>query len=186
MNNWEKILGVKYPDCGMCGRCCKAATPSSPPIALIKKAGQGDSNARDLLNIFEPYESIEEIKKTYPTLVERAMQIASKSPKFDSCDQVVFYKCRYLSDKNNCMIYEDRPQLCRDYPDTPFLLMHEECAFKEWSTTCKERYSQLNNELKALKKLQEILKETELTNNEDHPLPVYSCYILPLSFSWLI
>ena len=186
MNKWEKELGIEYPNCGMCGKCCTAATPSSPPITMIKKAGEGDSNARDFLNIFKPYNSIEEIREIYPELVERAIKFAITSPKYGSTNQVMFFKCIYLNDKNQCLVYEDRPQLCRDYPDTPFQLMHEGCTFTDWSISCKKKYFQLSNELKILKKLREILRESYQNSSTKEQAPIYSKFIMPLNFSWII
>lgn len=186
MNKWEKELGIEYPNCGMCGKCCRAATPSSPPITLIKKAGEGDSNARDFLNIFKAYASTEEIRGIYPELVELAIKFATTSPKYGSTEQVMFFKCIYLNDKNQCMIYEDRPQLCRDYPDTPFQLMHEGCTFTDWSINCKRKYFQLNNELRTLKKLNEILKRKQPVSDTNEIIFTYSKFIVPLNFTWLI
>lgn len=89
--------------------------------------------------------------------MKRAQELAAKSPKFKSPEQVLFYKCRFVGPDNTCMIYEDRPNLCREYPDTPFLLMHPGCGFENWSRECKEKYKQINDELKALKLIQKTL-----------------------------
>lgn len=186
MNNWEKHLGIKYPTCKMTGQCCRMASPSTPAVKLLLKAAEGNSYARDFLSIFIPYTSIEEAKKISPGLVDRALVQAAKSPKFDSVDQVVFFYCRYINDDNKCMIYEDRPQLCRDYPDTPFLVMSPDCAFEAWSKECKEKYKQINTDLKALKEIQKALANIDLNAPKSTKSIVYSTYIISPAASWLI
>lgn len=185
MNRWEQYLGVKYPACKMTGQCCRLATPSLPAVELLKKAAEGDSFARDFLCLFEPYNSIEQARSLAPELVERALIQAKKSPKFKSVDQVVFFCCRYLKGKNECMVYEDRPQLCRDYPDTPFLLMHPGCAFENWSKECKQKYKVIKEELKTLQSIQKILSPPKKSASLLTKTLIYTSYIISPGASWL-
>lgn len=185
MNKWEKCLGVKFPECKMTGLCCRVASPSLPVIELIKRAAEGDSFARDFLCLFEPYQSIEEARAISPVIVENSLAQAEKSPKFQSQDQVVFFRCRYLMGKNECLVYEDRPQLCRDYPDTPFIVMSPDCAFKEWSNECKRKYAELAKDFENLKKMQEILKCTPEVDSSLKRQALYTTFLISPSFSWL-
>lgn len=182
MEKWEKHLGVKYPTCKKLGRCCDMATPSSPAVEMLRKASEGDSYARDFLSIFQPYDSIDDVRLKAPEFVDRALDLASRSNKFKSSDQVVFFSCRYLEGKNQCGVYEDRPQLCRDYPDTPFLLMHPGCAFESWALECKTRYKIINSELSELKKIKDVL--TDINDNEFVNKPCYSVLIVSPYTSW--
>jgi Fe-S-cluster containining protein len=184
MDNWEKYFGIKYPACKMTGLCCRMATPSTPAVAMLKKAAYGDSNARDFLSIFQPYDSIETVRELFPEFVEKALTLAEKSDKFKNGGQVVFFKCRYLKGKNQCLVYEDRPQLCRDYPDTPFLLMPPGCGFEEWSQLCKGRYKNMTKELNALKLLKEILDNNKMPPKKENKF-VYSSFIVSPSYTWL-
>jgi Fe-S-cluster containining protein len=157
MNNWEKAFGIKYPECKKTGLCCSMATPSTPAMDLLKLAAEGNSYARDFLSIFNPHESIDVVRQKAPEFLEKAHSLAAKSPKFSSPEQVIFFRCRYLKGKNHCQVYEDRPQLCRDYPDTPFLLMPPGCGYEGWSNECKNNYNQMGRELKQLQTLKELL-----------------------------
>lgn len=186
MNKWEKYLGIKYPDCKMTGQCCRMASPSTPAVKLFKKAAEGNSYARDFLSIFVPYASIEEAELISPELVKRALTQAAKSPKFDNVDQVIFFHCRYVTSDNKCMVYEDRPQLCRDYPDTPFLVMAPGCAFEAWAKECKEKYRQMNDELKMLKSLKHILSTEKIPDTNTTDSFVYNVFIVSPVASWLI
>lgn len=161
MNNWKKHFGIEYPQCKMTGQCCRMASPSTPAVKLLEKAAQGNSFARDFFSIFQPYESIEEVKLLSAEIVERSLTQAKKSPVFDSIDQVVFYHCRFINNENRCLIYEDRPQLCRDYPDTPFIVMPPDCAFESWSKECKKKYQQMQHNLKTLKDIKYIINEAD-------------------------
>lgn len=161
MNDWVKHLGIEYPQCKMTGRCCRMATPSTPAIKLLEKAAKGSTTARDFFAIFQPYESIEEVRNLCAELVERSIKAIEKLPAFDSVDQLVFYHCKYIGDDNKCLIHEDRPQLCRDFPDTPYLIMPPGCAFESWAKECKEKYQQMKNELQTLKEIKKTLKDAD-------------------------
>lgn len=185
MNKWEKELGIKYPECGQCGLCCTVATPSSPSIELLRRAGQGDAYSRDFLNLFEPYESMDELNKKFPDFIQRALNLASKSPKFKSSDQVVFFRCRFVGQNNTCKIYEDRPNLCREYPDTPFLLMHPGCSYESWSKECKEKYKQINEELRALKLIQKTLSAVDHDTSLSGVKFTRNLFVVSPCASWL-
>ena len=185
MNKWEKCLGVKFPTCKMTGLCCRVASPSLPVIELIKKAAEGDSFARDFLCLFVPYQSIEEARAISFEVVENSLMQAEKSSKFQSKDQVVFFRCRYLEGKNKCLVYEDRPQLCRDYPDTPFIVMPQDCGFKEWSKECKKKYADLAKDFENLKQMQEILKCSPVEKLNPVRITMYTTFLISPSYSWL-
>ncbi|MEW5822374.1 MAG: YkgJ family cysteine cluster protein [Cyanobacteriota bacterium] len=185
MNKWEKYLGIKFPECNMTGQCCRMASPSEPAIELLKRAAKGDSFARDFLCLFQPYESLEHAKEVNPELVERVLSVASRSKKYKSTTQVVFYKCRYLEGKNRCLVYEDRPLLCRTYPDTPFLAIAPGCAYEEWSKECKKKYKELRERLKELIKLQKMLLRAQGVYLPSKKTYYNELFIISPSYSWL-
>ena len=163
VNLFEKELGIPLPQCCSNGDCCKGASPSTPFFKLIERATQGDEFARNFFSIMIPYSSQDEARKVVPGLVERTLKAAIKSEEFPSPGQdVVFYRCRYLLSNNLCGVHEDRPQFCRDYPDTPFVVMAPGCAFEPWGRACKDKYHELKDEvgqLKAMKKELDSLKQ---------------------------
>ena len=130
-------------------------------MSLWEKAANGEEFAQNFLSIFIAYPSHEEASKVVPGLVERTLKAADKSSKFKSRDDVVFYHCRYLQADNRCGVYEDRPQFCRDYPDTPFVVMAPGCAFEEWGQACRAKYTEMKADVEQLDALKEQLKQLE-------------------------
>jgi len=184
MNKWEEILGIKYPECRMTGQCCRMASPSTPAVKMLNKASDGNVTARDFFNIFQPYESLEEARLISPEVVEKSIAQALKSPKFDSADELVFYKCLYIGDDNKCRIHEDRPDICRDYPDTPFLVMPPGCALEQWSKDCKKKYYAMTKELNALKDLKEVLTDEFIPEEEDKHELYKEQFLVSPSITW--
>lgn len=156
-NAFEKELGIPLPQCCGQGDCCKGASPSTPFFRLWEKAANGDEFARGFLSIMVPYESHADAEKVVPGLVERTIKAAQKSDEFESLDDLKIYRCRYVTADNRCGVWEDRPQFCRDYPDTPFVVMAPGCAFEPWAAACKEKYNALKAEVAKLKEMKEEL-----------------------------
>lgn len=157
--NWVKATGVPLPTCKMQGCCCRAASPSTPAHLLLEKAAQGDEFARDFFSIFVPHISHNAARQRSGDLVEQTLRAAQKDETFRNEQDVVFYSCRYIGDDNKCQIWEDRPQLCRDYPDSPFVVMESNCAFRPWKEATREKYLEMKAELEELEDL-----KTELEN----------------------
>jgi Fe-S-cluster containining protein len=173
-NVFENVFNLPKPQCCSNGDCCKGASPSKPFHQLMERAAKGDEFARGFFSIMIPYESHEEARKVVPGLVERTLNAARKSPDFPNPEEdVVFYHCRYLLPNNFCSVHEDRPQFCRDYPDTPFVVFAPGCAFESWGQACREKYLQMKEEVTQLKDLKDelhALKETSnLYTNVDEP-----------------
>ncbi|MBY0449505.1 MAG: YkgJ family cysteine cluster protein [Cyanobacteria bacterium] len=158
-NAFETELGVPLPACCSNGDCCKGASPSKPYHVMLRRAAEGDEFARNFFSIMQPYSSAEAAAKVVPGLVEKTMVAARKSPDFpNNEDDVVFYHCRYLIEGNRCGVHEDRPQFCRDYPDTPFVVMAPGCAFIPWANTCRAKYEAMKDNIAELETLREELK----------------------------
>lgn len=161
MNKWSEIFDIPFPECRKCGVCCKCASPSASCLKLLEKAASGEEFARDFFSIFVPHSSIEETKAIYPTIVERSIKALRKRINENNTDEsaLTFYRCRYYSEDNECLIYEDRPELCREFPSSPFAILEENCAFYNWSQECREKYKVLMNELDKLKKMKKELAD---------------------------
>ena len=51
----------------------------------------------------------------------------------DTLDEdVYFYHCPKLTTCNRCSDYENRPEICRVFPDNPLSILPESCGFYEW------------------------------------------------------
>lgn len=158
-NVYADELGVPLPKCCNQGSCCKGASPSTPYHQLIKRAVEGDEFARGFFSIMVPYLSHTEAEQVVPGIVERTLIAAEKQDAFESKEDVVFYSCRYQTADNRCGVWEDRPQFCRDYPDTPFVVMAPGCAFEGWAKTCKEKFYAMKEEVGKLKAIKEELAQ---------------------------
>lgn len=122
---WQEILAYrKMFSCNRCATCCNLACSEFSPEVLKKKAENGDNFATQFLSVFVPYESKEEARKIYPEYI--------KMLEDNKEDEVYFYHCPKLSDCKLCTDYENRPQICRDFPDNPLSILPESCGFYEW------------------------------------------------------
>lgn len=191
INECSKILNIPYPDCIGCGQCCKCASPSVPVAELLELARDNINNARDFLNVFVPFENIDEARRVNYDVVEATLKAALNFENNVSVDKIVFFRCRFISDDNRCLIYEDRPSFCRIYPESPFLVIAPGCGYEQWSNACKKKYKQLKaeyerieNEKRLIKaaryqiKAIKLLKYIRKVNNKD-----YNSVLLLPSFS---
>ena len=138
--------------CKMCGRCCRLSTTPKPYKELVALAEAGDQGAKDFLEIFEPYETIEEALKVDREIVENIG--------YD--ENTTFYHCRYIQKNNLCSRYDTRKELCKHFPSTPFAVTPPGCGFEEW---LKEEKLKVYNKVKALK-LERAEYEKELTKED--------------------
>ncbi len=111
-------------NCVGCATCCNLACSEFSPDELKQKAQNGDNFATQFLSVFIPYASKEEARKIYPEYIE----LLEKNKEYD----VYFYHCPKLTSDNKCSDYENRPQICRDFPDNPLSLLPKLCGYKKW------------------------------------------------------
>lgn len=114
---------TKY-QCAGCGGCCRFAVSEFSPEVLVLKAQNGDNYAKQFTSVFVPYKSIEEVKKIYPEYVEFLENTAKGN--------YYFYHCPKVTVDNRCSDYENRPQICRDFPDISNIFLPKSCAFIPW------------------------------------------------------
>lgn len=122
---WQEILAYrKMFSCNRCATCCNLACSEFSPEELKTKADAGDKFAAQFLSVFEPYKNQEEAQKVYPEY----MKLLEENKE----DKVYFYHCPKLSECKLCTDYENRPQICRDFPDNPLSILPKSCGFYEW------------------------------------------------------
>ena len=122
---WQEVLELrKNFDCKGCATCCNRACSEFSPEELKRRAQNGDKFATQFTSIFIPYGSKEEARKVYPQYIELLD---------DTIDEdVYFYHCPKLTDCKRCSDYNNRPQICRDFPDNPLCILPKSCGFYEW------------------------------------------------------
>ena len=122
---FQEILAYrKNFNCSGCATCCNLACSEFSPEELKQKAASGDNFAIQFLSVFVPYSSKEEARKIYPEYIELLDE--------NKEDKVYFYHCPKLTADKRCSDYENRPQICRDFPDNPLSILPETCGFKQW------------------------------------------------------
>lgn len=123
---WQQILDYrKNFKCSNCAFCCKLACSEFSPEELKEKSQNRDNFATQFINTFIPYENDEDARKIYPEYFELLYAKAQG-------EKVYFYHCPKVKEDNRCPDYENRPQICRDFPDNPLGLLPKNCGFTNW------------------------------------------------------
>ncbi len=122
---WNEILQYRENfNCSGCATCCNLACSEFSPPQLEEKAQKGDKFASQFMSIFIPYNSRGDAEKVYPEYL-KMLDDAKET-------EVYFYHCPKLNECKRCSDYENRPQICRDFPDNPLSILPESCGFYQW------------------------------------------------------
>lgn len=146
-----KLSREDFSCCG-CGVCCKFAVSEFSPQELGQKALQGDVFASQFVKTFEPYDSIEKVKRIFPQYLE----FLEKS---ETAGGYYFYHCPRVTKDNKCPDYENRPQICRDFPDNPIAFLPLSCGYNEWKRNTEKKMLELNAKSEILNFYKERLVE---------------------------
>ncbi len=143
----------KLFNCSGCATCCKLACSEFSPEELQEKAQNGDNFAQQFTSVFVPYETFEEAEAVYPEYIQLLRE------KVDG--QVYFYHCPKVTKDNRCSDYENRPQICRDFPDNPLAVLPVKCGFRAWKDEINPLALMLHSMVEIIdfykNKLQEVL-----------------------------
>jgi len=112
--------------CQKTGTCCRLASSEFSYEELKHKAQNGDNFARQFTSVFIPYDSIEKAREIYSEYIDMV------EARLDADEKIYFYHCPYVTDENLCSIYENRPQICREFPNNPLAILPANCGFHEW------------------------------------------------------
>lgn len=111
--------------CGRCTSCCKLASSEYSYDELKERAKNGDKFSKEFISVFVPYESVEEAEKLYPDYVSLLKNHFKEN-------ELYFYYCPKLGDDGLCTDYENRPNICRDFPNNPLVALPLKCSYNEW------------------------------------------------------
>jgi len=125
--------------CAGCGVCCKFAVSEFSPEELAQKAQNGDKFASQFIKTFVPYESVEEAAKIYPEYIS-----------FLEGNIFYVYHCPKVTKDNRCPDYENRPQICKDFPDNPIAFLPKSCAYYDWKVKTSKPWLILNAEAEII------------------------------------
>lgn len=137
-------------NCRGCATCCNLACSEFSPEELQRRAQNGDNFAQQFLSVFVPYSSKEEARKVYPQYLELLEQTKE--------GEVFFYHCPKLTQDKRCSDYENRPQICRDFPDNPLTLLPASCGFCGWKKENEEMTLLLHAMIEIVEYYKERLK----------------------------
>lgn len=139
--------------CSGCATCCRLACSEFSPEELKQKAANGDKFAQQFTSIFIPYERIEDAEKIYPEYIKLLREKVE--------EKVYFYHCPKLTDDNRCSDYENRPQICRDFPDNPLAILPDKCGYRAWKDEINPIALMLHSMVEIIdfykQKLQEVM-----------------------------
>lgn len=113
----------KEYSCNRCGDCCRLAVSEYSYDQLKQRAFRGDKYSKDFVSVFVPYESEEEAKKANPEFFEQLAELVE--------NRTYYYYCPKLKG-NECSDYENRPDICKDFPHNPLKLLPSKCSFNAW------------------------------------------------------
>ncbi|MFH0702750.1 MAG: hypothetical protein V2B14_04330 [bacterium] len=124
-------------ECKKTGGCCRITYSEHSPEELKEKAENGDDRTADFLSIFVPYKNIEEARKEFPEYIDRVIFNQDKDEK------IYFFYCQYITKDNTCSIYEKRPEMCKEFPNNPLIILQPNCGFNQWKEDIFEEWMEL-------------------------------------------
>ena len=123
-NTYTAIMDKKETfSCNQCGDCCRLAVSEYSYEQLKQRAYRGDKFSEDFVSVFVPYDSEEEAKKANPEYFETLGNLVE--------DKTYYYYCPKIKE-NSCSDYENRPDICKDFPHNPLKLLPSRCSYNEW------------------------------------------------------
>lgn len=148
---WKEILDYRKEfHCNGCATCCNLACSEFSPEQLKEKAANGDKFATQFTSIFVPYETREEAVKVYPQYLQMLSDVKE--------EQVYFYHCPKLNECKRCSDYENRPEICRVFPDNPLSILPESCGFYVWRQEVEAVALMLHSMVKIIDYYKENIK----------------------------
>lgn len=125
----ERIQAIseykKSFNCACCATCCKLACSEFSYEELKEKAKNGDKFAIQFTSVFVPYSDEKEAYKYYSEYIDYLRETLGKDEK------TYFYYCP-KNKENLCTDYENRPDICREFPTNPLMILPKICGYKAW------------------------------------------------------
>ena len=127
-NTYKMMMDKKSEySCSRCGACCRLAASEFSYSQLKQKAMKGDKFASDFVSVFVPFKDEEEAKKVNPEYFRLLNELVEEQ-------KIYYYYCPKISG-NECSDYENRPDVCKDFPHNPLKLLPSSCSYNKWKKT---------------------------------------------------
>ena len=137
-NTYKMIMDNRCETvCNRCANCCRLASSEFSYEQLKQRAMRGDKFSKDFISVFVPYKTEEDAKLANPEYFELLNELMDDQ-------KIYYYYCPKLVG-NSCSDYENRPDICKNFPHNPLKLLPSTCSFNEW----KKRVSKQAMLLKA-------------------------------------
>ena len=122
--DYNQIMSKKDNyNCTRCGACCKLAISEYSYEQLKQRASRGDKFSKDFISIFVPYESKNKAREANKEYFDNLNSLIE--------DKVYYYYCPKVKN-NECSDYENRPDICKDFPHNPLKILPPSCYFNNW------------------------------------------------------
>jgi len=111
-------------NCNHCGDCCRLAVSEYSYEQLKQRGIRGDKFSADFISVFVPYASEDDAKKANPEYFQLLNELVENQKAY-------YYYCPKLAG-NECSDYENRPDICKEFPHNPLKLLPSKCSYNEW------------------------------------------------------
>ena len=129
---YKSIMDKKSEhECIRCGNCCRLAVSEYSYEQLKQRAARGDKFSKDFVSVFVPYESEEKAKQANPEYFDLLNELVEDQKTY-------YYYCPKLIG-NECSDYDNRPDICKDFPHNPLKLLPSTCSFNAWRKDIAKR-----------------------------------------------
>ena len=143
--------------CKMCGKCCRVATASFSYEELQELVKEGNKSAIEFLDTFEPYKTLQDALDADEKTVKNIPDWENKT----------FYHCKHIKDNSNlCPKYEDRFEVCRTFPTSPWAIVPPGCGFEGWLFQEREMHKKRIRQLKEEQILYKTKLKTDISKKE--------------------
>ena len=124
-NTYRAMMDKKNNyECNCCGDCCRLAVSEYSYQQLKQRAARGDKYSSEFISIYVPFESEEKARAANPDYFDALIELMGDS-------KIYYYHCTKQSG-NLCSDYENRPDICKDFPYNPLKLLPPKCSFNAW------------------------------------------------------
>lgn len=113
--------------CNCCGDCCRLAVSEYSYDQLKQRAMRGDKFSEEFVSVFVPYETEDEARAVNPEYFDLLGELVEDTKAY-------YYYCPKLKE-NLCSDYENRPNICKEFPHNPLKLLPSRCSFNEWKSS---------------------------------------------------
>jgi len=133
--------------CKACGKCCTMAVCRYSFEELNEFSKCEESEAKDFLDAFIPYDNLDEPRKISSEYVDLMVEKFKEQGLYQE-GKPIFLHCRYINPDNTCSIYENRYGWCRRMPNHGWTVVPVGCGFEGWQFGVREQVKHTIRQLK--------------------------------------